>query len=135
MKKAYVKPTMENETFVPNQFIAACQNPASYIGYCDISGDVYIDGDGDGRLTRGKGSKDYYKYRNTACNQLYESTEMPHFNAFVKNGEWIPVEWDYIFELKVPVKWENKNAIRVFNYKDDHVTQDIKTDIHYNVSI
>lgn len=123
---------MENEEFVPNQFVAACENPASYIGYCDISGDVYIDGDGDHKLTRGRDSRDYYKYTNTKCNKLYESTEMPEFNAFIMRGDWTPIEWN---QKGRPTKWEAKNAIRVFNYKNYHVTQHINTELHYNVSI
>ena len=37
-KKVYAKPTLIGEEFVPNEYVAACENPTSYVGYCDISG-------------------------------------------------------------------------------------------------
>lgn len=136
MKKAYVKPSMESEEFVPSEYVAACSGGATYVGHCDISGSVYIDGDGDGILTRGKGSEDYYKYTNSACDRLYESDQMPTFNAFVMKGDWEAIEWEtYPIIGKVPVKWQAKDAIRVFNYNDVHVTQNIDTNIYYNVSV
>lgn len=36
-KKVYAKPTLIGEEFVPNEYVAACENPTSYVGYCDIS--------------------------------------------------------------------------------------------------
>lgn len=139
MKKAYVKPSMESEEFVPSEYVAACSGGATYVGRCDISGSVYIDGDGDGILTSGKGSRDSYKYANTACGRLYESDQKPTFNAFVMQGDWEAIEYEteYIFGIpvRVPVKWQAKDAIRVFNYNDVHVTQNIDTNIYYNVSV
>ena len=140
MKKAYVKPTMESEAFVPSEYVAACSGGATYVGHCDISGYVYIDGDGDGILTRGEGSGDYQKYYNTACNRLYESDQMPTFNAFVMKGDWVPIEWKDVYIplvglQKIPIKWQAEDAIPVFNYNDTHVTQNIDTNIYYNVSV
>lgn len=136
MKKAYIKPIMENEKFIPNQFIAACENPESYVGYCDISGEVWTDGDGDGKITRKRlGGKDKHKYTNTACGQPYESITPPTFNAWVVN-DWKVTKYENVpFLGKVPVEWEAVNPIAVFNYMDVHVTQHIDTNKHYNVSI
>lgn len=40
MKKAYVKPSMESEAFVPNTYVAACGDPeyGSYLFECDAPG-------------------------------------------------------------------------------------------------
>lgn len=133
MKKAYVKPTMENESFVPNQFIAACKNPSSYVGYCDISGRVYMDTNGNGQYDEGI---DKYKYTNTACNRMYESDEMPTFNAFVVEKNKTPGYWEgpLLGGHWVPGKTEVV-VTPVFNYNDVHVTQHIDQTKHYNVSI
>lgn len=128
MKKAYIKPTMENEEFVPNQFVAACENPSSYVGYCDISGRVYLDSNENGIYDEGI---DTYKYTNSACHKMYESQIEPKFNAFVVERKldigdfWDP--WDD--------KWVIKKVTPVFNYMDVHVTQHIDTNKYYNVSI
>lgn len=134
MKKAYVKPSMESEAFVPNQCVAACENPSSYVGYCDISGPVYMDTNNNGVYDDGI---DQYSYTNTACNQMYESTTQPHFNAFVVDREWIPghwTGWPFVSEW-VEGHYQVNSATPVFNYMGDHVTQHIDTNKHYNVSI
>lgn len=59
MKRAYVKPTMESETFVPQAYIAACGDSGTdYIFTCDAGGgtpgSVYQETNGrDGLQTRG----------------------------------------------------------------------------------
>lgn len=133
MKKAYIKPTMENEEFMPNQFVAACENPESYVGYCDISGKVYLDNNKNGIYDEGI---DTYKYTNSACNKMYESSIKPHFNAFVVKKEWIRGHYDW---SKWPPVWiegyEKVTTTPVFNYMNVHVTKHIDTNKHYNVSI
>ena len=134
MKKAYVKPSMESEAFVVNQSVAACENPSSYVGYCDISGSVYMDTNNNGVYDDGK---DEYKYTNTACNQMYESQTQPHFNAFVVDREWIPghwTGWPFVSEW-VEGHYQVNSVTPVFNYMGVHVTQHIDTNKHYNVSI
>lgn len=134
MKKAYVKPAIETETFVANRCVAACENPSSYVGYCDISGPVYMDTNNNGVYDDGI---DQYSYTNTACNQMYESTTQPHFNAFVVDKEWINGHWTGIpfFSEWVEGHWQVNSATPVFNYNRVHVTQHIDTERHYNVSI
>lgn len=56
-KRAYVKPSLESETFVPNTYVAACgDHGATYNFTCDAGGgswgDVYLN-DGT-NLTKGK---------------------------------------------------------------------------------
>lgn len=136
MKKAYVKPTVESEAFVANRCVAACENPSSYVGYCDISGRVYADSNNSGQYEDGI---DQFIYTNTACNQMYESQVQPHFNAFVVDREWIPRHWEGGFPIVggghwVEGHWQINSATPVFNY-DDHVTQHIDPVRHYNVSI
>ncbi len=41
--KNYVKPMMESEVFAANEYISAC-----YSGNCNISGEVYMDTNGNG---------------------------------------------------------------------------------------
>lgn len=125
MKKAYVKPAIETETFVANRCVAACENPSSYVGYCDISGYVYADSNNNGQYDEGR---DRYLYYNTACDRMYESQEQPHFNAFVVEKHWV---WDGFWEGG---HWETE-VTRVFNYERVHVTQHIDPVKHYNVSI
>ena len=76
-KKVYAKPTLIGEEFVPNEYVAACENPTSYVGYCDISGMVYLDTNENQQYDPGI---DKYEYFNTACNEKYESTTKPHIN-------------------------------------------------------
>ena len=119
-KKVYAKPTLIGEEFVPNEYVAACENPTSYVGYCDISGDVYLDTNENQQYDPGI---DKYEYFNTACNEKYESTTKPHINAFVvsKYWNWSKRHWEY-------------TAIPVFNYNNVHVTQHIDETLHHNVS-
>ncbi|WP_300949439.1 hypothetical protein [Phocaeicola sartorii] len=117
-KKVYAKPTLIGEEFVPNEYVAACENPTSYVGYCDISGNVYLDTNENQQFDPGI---DKYKYSNTACNEKYESTTKPHINAFVVSKYWNWSKWEY-------------NAIPVFNYNNVHVTQHIDETLHHNVS-
>lgn len=111
-KKVYAKPTLIGEEFVPNEYVAACENPTSYVGYCDISGRVYLDTNENQQYDPGI---DKYEYFNIACNEKYESTTKPHINAFV-------------------VRPFEHNAIPVFNYNNVHVTQHIDETLHHNVS-
>ena len=131
MKKAYVKPSMESEVFVANQSVAACENPSSYVGYCDISGPVYMVTTNNVVYDDGI---DEYKQTYYDCNQMYEYQNQPHFNAFVVDREWIKGHWEG-FGHWVEGHWQVNSATPVFNYMSVHVTQHIDTNKHYNVSI
>lgn len=93
MKKAWSTPLLQTEVFEANEYIAAC-----YTGVCNITGEVYMDANGNGVYDEGI---DWRKYRNTACGQVYSITgqdsEMPPKNAFVvdrKTGNVTPV-WNF----------------------------------------
>ena len=65
---------LQTEVFEANEYIAAC-----YTGVCDISGEVFLDSNGNGVYDRGIDSRKYY---NEACGQQYSITGqdsvMPH---------------------------------------------------------
>ena len=93
--REYVKPMMDSEVFVANEYVSAC-----YHGVCNISGYVFNDTNGDGKYTAGE---DKYNYYNTACNHDYwiegSDAQLPAKNAFVfKKREWVPdpkwYDWD-----------------------------------------
>jgi len=57
---------LQTEVFEANEYIAAC-----YTGVCDISGEVFLDSNGNGVYDRGIDSRKYY---NEACGQQYSIT-------------------------------------------------------------
>ena len=132
-KKVYEKPMLISEAFISNEYVAACQNPSSYVGYCDISGDVYLDTNRNGIFDPGgdNGDSVYREYTNEACGEKYESTTKPKINAFVVRGfekKWV---WDP-FPGHYECTWDSE--IPVFNYRNVHVTQHIDETLHHNVS-
>lgn len=129
-KKVYEKPMLISEAFISNEYVAACENSSSYVGYCDISGDVFLDTNKNGRFDPGgvKGDHPWPRYTNTACHEKYESTTKPEINAFVVSGFErkgnILSGYDYTWDTVTPV----------FNYNNVHVTQHIDKTLHHNVS-
>ena len=129
-KKVYEKPMLISEAFISNEYVAACQNPSSFVGYCDISGDVYLDTNENGIFDPGgkKGDSVRREYTNRACGEKYESRIKPEINAFVVSGfKWVP---DGLFSGH----WAWDSATPVFNYNNVHVTQQIDETLHHNVS-
>lgn len=121
MKREYVKPMMNGERFVANEYVAAC-----WKGECNISGYVYLDTNGNGVYDEGV---DKYSYRNTACQAPCEFTGVDNgissasdlHNAFV-----VGKHTKYVYN---PDKWwgqggydaiEVTETTNVFNW-DDHV--------------
>ena len=130
-KKVYEKPMLISEAFISNEYVAACQNPSSYVGYCDISGPVYLDTNGNGIFDPGgdNGDSVWREYTNEACGEKYESTIKPKINAFVVSGfesewNWSSGHFEYTWDTAIPV----------FNYRNVHVTQHIDETLHHNVS-
>ena len=135
MKKAYVKPSMESEAFVPNEYITACHNDVSYVGKCDITGYVFNDTNGNGVYDAGI---DEYDYKNTACDERYESSVQPHVNAFVFSER----RWVDGGRLERGHYEGVGTSTGVFHYQsydwwstDNHVTANIDTRVHQNVSM
>lgn len=129
-KKVYEKPMLISEAFISNEYVAACQYQSSYVGYCDISGPVYLDTNRNGKFDPGviNGDDVLPQYINTACGKKYESEKKPEINAFVVSGlEWVP-------ESLISGHWKWDSLTPVFNYNNVHVTQHIDETLHYNVS-
>lgn len=125
-KRMYIKPVLESETFVPQEYVAKCAYKYSYKGKCDISGYVFTDTDMDGIYDE---KTDPYKYDNTACGRYFETTEKPHKNAFIfSRREWIR-------EGKRGGYYAGRgNMTRIYNFDDTHANVNIDDTIHHNVS-
>lgn len=92
-KKAYVKPTMESETFVPNTYVAACGDSGTVYNFtCDAgggkSGTVYLETNGKPGLQKGWGG-DQSLGGYHACGTTHEADSD---NAFL-NGYYVTEEW------------------------------------------
>lgn len=88
-KKAYVKPSMESETFVPNTYVAACGDSGTVYNFtCDAgggeSGTVYLETNGKPGLQKGRGG-DQYLGGYHACGTTHEADSD---NAFL-NGYYV----------------------------------------------
>ena len=79
MKKGYVRPIMVRESFVADEYVAAC-----YHGVCNISGYVFTDTNGNGMYDE---TVDEYKYYNKRCGHDYwiqgQNSTLPDRNAFI----------------------------------------------------
>ena len=138
-KRNYVKPILNSETFLSSEYISACKYEISYVGYCNISGDVYLDTNGNETFDPGI---DQYKYGNTACDEKYESSTQPHTNAFVVEGFKKTTKYcdnpdkytgHYSHNCET-IEYSYTKATPVFNYKDYHVTANYDSNPHKNVS-
>lgn len=127
MKKAYVKPTMENETFVPNKYVAACAGGATYDAWCNYTGYIFHDNNGNGRIDRG----DTYIYHNTACSEHYRSEEEPKFNALAFHDYQVEWKGGLIFGTYVVKDRYKDDGVPGFVYKRDHFSTKFSTDPHY----
>lgn len=134
-KRAYSKPILESEAFVPQEYVAKCANHVIYYGTCDISGYVFED---KGQLGVYEPGIDTYKYRNTKCNRTFETSEQPHQNAFifqridtkkvqVGTGWFGRPIYDYI---TVGVG----DPVPIYNFDDTHANFRINDTAHHNVS-
>lgn len=92
-KKAYVKPSMESETFVPNTYVAACGDSGTVYKFkCDAgggeSGTVYLETNGKPGLQTGwGGDRSLGGYH--ACGTTHEADSD---NAFL-NGYYVTEEY------------------------------------------
>lgn len=107
-KRAYVKPSLESEAFVPNTYVAACgDHGVVYKFKCDAgggkSGLVYLETNGRPGLQTGWGGDQslggYY-----ACGTTHEAdSDDPFLNGYYVTEEWVPGSgfWN-------PGHWEEK---------------------------
>ena len=133
-KKTYVKPLLECEAFLPQEYVAKCSNPTSYVGHCDISGAVFTDSNDNHVYDEGI---DEFKYNNTACKEHFESKIQPTKNAFIfpsgsklkDFGHWTGPLWIADFR-RVGVG----TPVPIFNFKNTHACSKIDSQLHHNVS-
>lgn len=99
-KRAYIKPILESETFVPQNYIAACGDLNKVYKFkCDAgggkSGSVYLETNGTSGLQTGWGGdsylSDYY-----ACGTTHEAKST---DAFL-NGYYVTTD-----KVRVPGGW------------------------------
>lgn len=118
MRKEYVKPAMQGECFVANEYVSAC-----FYADCNISGNVYIDSNGNNQYDEGI---DQYSYRNRACQEQRDIQGVPAdntdwTNAFVvgKSTEWIRTDkWPHWESVEVTT------TTAVYNWNDHVATVD-----------
>ncbi len=100
MKKAYVKPSMESETFVPAEYVAACGDVnVTWSINCNVpTGFGFIDKNGNGRYdwrTDEKLTTDGVY----GCNEWHEGVTLPEGQTPTANAMWQPQRrgwFDYI---------------------------------------
>ena len=126
MKKAYVKPSMESEEFVPSEYVAVCTG-ATYDAWCNHSGYIFHDYNGNGVIDRG----DDYIYTNDACGEHYRSEEMPEFNALAFDRNQVEWEGGLIFGTYVVKDSQKDKGTPGFVYKREHFSTKFSTDPHY----
>lgn len=131
MKKGYVRPIMVRESFVADEYVAAC-----YHGVCNISGYVFTDTNGNGIYDE---TVDEYKYYNSSCDHDYwiqgQNSTLPPKNAFIFSSTkeiqtgtkevTVPNiftgEWETI-EIPIMKTVGSGTATPVWNFDSTHTT-------------
>lgn len=96
MKKEYVKPAMESEVFISNEYVAAC-----YSGKCDVDCWLYYrwyDRDEDGRVDKGE-LGDLINIGNEACDAEFNEKGSISPVAWYDGREWCTGDY---FVAKTP---------------------------------
>lgn len=130
--KQYYPPLLTVEKFIPNEYVAACNDTDYWEGKCDWSGYIFTDTNGNGVYDAGV---DKYKYYNTACSSTFRTNEEPHVNAFGfsrAEQKWQKSDGTFCTERH----WHD-------NYDETLVTVGVGTavsgynfnDIHFNTNI
>lgn len=99
-KRAYIKPILESETFVPQNYIAACGDLNKVYKFkCDAgggkSGSVYLETNGTSGLQTGWGG-DRYLSGYHACGTTHEAKSTDAFlNGYYVTTDkvWVPGGW------------------------------------------
>ena len=120
-KKKYIKPSLISEEFVPQEYCKKCTNKAVYYCFCNESGYIFHDHNGNGYLDK----NDKFAHKNTACQQKFTSYDKPKFNALRFSG------WQLNSILPPKVKEGQKgNGTPGFLY-DDHFSTKFDVNPHY----
>lgn len=127
MKKAYVKPTMESEEFVPSKYVAVCTG-ATYDAWCNKDGYIFNDYNGNGYID----SEDTFIYVNEACNEHYRSEIKPEFNALAFNEYQLDIDygWGGIRSATVKDRYKSSGTPG-FVYRRQHFSTRFNTTPHY----
>ena len=109
MKRAYVKPTMESETFVPQAYIAACgDSGTTYLFKCDAgggrSGTVYLETNGREGLQTDWGG-DRYLSGYHACGTTHEADSDDEF----LDGYYVTTGWFGQQNVTQVIVWRGPN--------------------------
>lgn len=99
-KRMYIKPVLESETFVPQNYIAACGDLNKVYKFkCDagggVSGSVYLETNGKEGLQTGWGG-DRYLSGYHACGSTHEAKSTDAFlNGYYVTTDkvWVPGGW------------------------------------------
>lgn len=86
MKKEYVKPAMESEVFISNEYVAAC-----YSGKCDVDCWLYYrwyDIDEDGKVDSERELGNWVNLGNEACDAEFNEKGSISPVAWYDGSEW-----------------------------------------------
>lgn len=94
-KRAYIKPILDSETFVPQNYIAACGDSGTIYKFkCDAGGgepgSVYLETTGDSELQTGLWGGDWYLGGYHACGTTHEAESTDDFlDGYYVTEEWV----------------------------------------------
>ena len=116
MKMKWEEPRIDVQQFTPNEYVAAC-----YYGNCNISGEVFMDTNHNGRYDV---DDDKYKYTNDACQHYFfrdgtgfAATTGKCFCSRIESGFGMSTLWVYLMRGH----WEVYSATPVYNFDNVHV--------------
>lgn len=125
MKKAYVKPSMESEAFVPNTYVAACDGVVTWRINCNVpTGFGFYDNNHDGEYN--SGDTKLTPDGSSGCGVWHENVVLPEGQtpADGMNAMWQPQKWEgFIIGNYV----DDGDAYPVFCWRDGSG----KYDIHF----
>lgn len=121
-KKAYIKPVLESETFVPQSYVAACGDLNKVYKFkCDAgggrSGSVYLETNGQEGLQTGGRNPDQYLSGYHACGTTHEAKST---DAFL-DGYYVTSSWGSTTVTPVIV-WRGPNN------DNTHCTENLNMD-------
>ena len=114
-KKAYVKPSMESETFVPNTYVAACESGVTYWFKCDAGpesgwNEVWVESNGvPGLQTRRSGRTPADTRRTSTYHACGTEHEVRGDENFLDGYVVVDHGWD-ADEVIPALIWTNHNT-------------------------